>query len=172
MDTQKIEPLLMDHALGATTPEVGALIEAFQEKDTEVRARLEKWLEVAELARRAMEERAVTALPAFPRRQLQVARRGMQRRRMLAWSGGLAACVLIGYLLGNRGHDHPATPAAVTADPRPTSEAAVDVPVAGVKDLWSISRLRASAERNASRPVRSSATTLWNRWISFHQLGG
>ena len=172
MDTQKIEPLLMDHALGATTPEVGALIEAFQEKDTEVRARLEKWLGIAKLARRAMEETVVTALPAFPQRQLQVARLGTQRRRMLVWSAGLAACMLIGYLLGSRGHGHPATPAVVTADPRPTLAAAVAVPLAGVDDFWSIERLRASAERDAARSVRSSANTLWNRWTSFHHLGG
>lgn len=161
MDTQKIEPLLMDYALGATTPEVAALIEAFQETNADVRAQVSRWQNVANVARQAMDDGISNPLPVFPRRRLQSAQ---QRARWL-WSAvrtaALAACLLLGYLAGIQGHDRTSPAGAVS-----------DVPIAAVHDFWSTERLRAVAEQDQAQKRGPTASGFRNPSLLLQQFGG
>jgi anti-sigma-K factor RskA len=173
MELQKIEPLLMDYALGATTPEVSALIEAYQEKDAEVRTRLEQWRGVAQLAQRAIPaEESVTA-PIFPRRKLQSARRTMLWRRAAAWGAALAACLMLGYFAGSQRRDRVETVATLGGAKVATLAAAADVPVAAVENFGSQAWWRAVAQQNADRPVRSSSSySFGNLSVLLQRFGG
>ncbi len=67
MDTEKIDMLLIDHALNATPPDVAALVEAFIEKDPDARARLDNFRATASAAKRGARQRCpIAASPAHP----------------------------------------------------------------------------------------------------------
>ena len=180
MELQKIEPLLMDYALGATTPEVSALIEAYQEKDAQVQANLEQWRGVAQLARRAIPTEETVTVPIFPRQLLQSARRTMLWRRAAVWGAALAACLMLGYFAGSVGHHcsdmaaplggAPTTSVAITSV-APGSPAAA-LPVAAVGNFGSAAWWRAMAQRNAARPVRSSSNSFGNLSDLLQRFGG
>ena len=70
MDAEKLNALLIDHALCETTPDVAALMEAYIEKDPVARATLEEWHATAGLAKRALQGNLIV-LPAFPRAALE-----------------------------------------------------------------------------------------------------
>jgi anti-sigma factor RsiW len=163
MDTQKIELLLMDYALGATTPEVTALIEAYQETNPQVRAEVAQWRDIAAVARQAMEEKKSATPPVFPRRQLHSAGRHAQWRKAAVRITALAACLFLGYVAGSQWNNRAATPATATA---------VSAPVAAVENFWSMSRLRAVAERDAAQSARPSASSVRNPSVLLQQFGG
>jgi hypothetical protein len=171
MELQNIEPLLLDYAWGATTPEVSALIEAYQEKDAEARSALEQWREVAQLARRAIPAQESITVPIFPWGRLQGIRRTAQWRRAAVRCAALAACLMLGYLMGSQVRDRAGMTATLNGA-RPTLATTTDVPVAAVKDFGSPSWWRAMAQQNANRPVRSSPYSFKNLSILFHQSGG
>jgi len=176
MDMQKIEPLLMDYALGATSAEVSALIEAFQERDIEVRARLRQWQEIADLTRRATAPHETVAVPVFPRSRLQTAQRTAQWRRAAVWGAAMAACLVLGYMIGTQAHDRPEVVSLAAGLPktRLAAPAASDVPMATVNDFWSQSRLLAAIQRTSNRQPksRSSWNSIDNLSVLFHQSGG
>jgi anti-sigma-K factor RskA len=181
MDMQKIEPLLMDYALGGTSPEVSALIEALQEKDTGVRTEVDQWRSVAALARQTAPAEAAVNVPVFPVRRLKRARRVARVRQAAVWCSALAACLVLGYLVGNAHGDRTklATLAGQPAGVATVSSIAVNamgesVPVAAVIDFWSPSRLIALAQRNSNRPIPTPSS-----WSGFsdpstrlHSFGG
>jgi anti-sigma-K factor RskA len=176
MDTQKIEPLLMDYALGATSAEVSALIEAFQERDADVQACLRQWQEIADLTRRATAPHETVAVPVFPRSRLQTAQRTAQRRRTAVRVAALAACLLLGYLIGTEAHGRPDVASLAKSVPMTmvVSPASADVPVATMNDFWSQSRLLAAMQRTSNRQPksRSSWNAIGNLWVLFHPSGG
>lgn len=176
MDTQKIEPLLMDYALGATSAEVSALIEAFQERDADVQARLQQWQEIADLTRRAIAPHETVAVPVFPRSRLQTAQRNAQRRQTLVRIAALAACLLLGYLIGTESHGRPEVASLAAGFPkiRFATPACADVPVATVNDFWSQSRLLAAIQRTSNRQPKSQSSwnSIGNFSVLFHPSGG
>jgi anti-sigma factor RsiW len=176
MDMQKIEPLLMDYALGATSAEVSALIEAFQERDADVQACLRQWQEIADLTRRATAPHETVAVPVFPRSRLQTAQRTAQRRRTLVRIAALAACLLLGYLIGTEAHGRPEIASLTAGLPKTTlaTSASADVPVATANDFWSQSRLLAAMQRTSNRQPksRSSWNSIGNLSVLFHPSGG
>jgi hypothetical protein len=154
MDAEKLNALLIDHALGETTPDVAALVEAYIEKDPAARATLEEWRATAGLAKRALRENPVI-LPAFPREALERSQTMRQWRTRILWGAGMAACLAVGFMIGTR-WDEPATQVAQepNAIPSPTSPLPTSpAHIAAVPDFWSISRFRAIAE-NSQKPAK------------------
>jgi hypothetical protein len=174
MEPQKFEAIFMDYALGATTPEVAALIEAFQEKDADVRRHVAEWRGVTALARRAIPAQEFVNVPIFPRSRLQNALRSAQWRRTAVWGAALAACLMLGYFVGKRGFDRVEVPASSSGVPTAlvAAPAAANVPVAAVNEFWSQSRLVAEAQRSAGQPVRSGSNAFGNLSVLLRQSGG
>jgi hypothetical protein len=178
MEPQQIEPLLIDYALGAASPEVSTLIEAFQAIDVDLKSRINQLRQLTELARQAIPAYQTLTVPLFPHRQLQSARRLSQWRRRAVRIAALAACLLLGISIGNRLRS-PAMTSATTAtallSSTSTTAAPADaVPVAAVDDFCSYSRFLAVTQRNVDRPAHSQPA--WHSFndlsLLFHPLGG
>jgi hypothetical protein len=172
MDIQTIEPVLIDYVLGGATPEVAALVDAFQEKDAEAQACIERWSKLAGLARQAMENDQTRPLPAFPQRQMHVARQGAQRRRAMLWAASLAASLLVGYAIGNFGRGRQMAPEVAMTRSRPSPVEAANRPSSNASDFWSVARMRDVAQRIAQRPAPAPQGALENRRVGFSRYGG
>jgi anti-sigma factor RsiW len=159
MDAEKLNALLIDHALGETIPDIAALMEAYIEKDPAARATLEEWRATAGLAKRALQGNPVI-LPAFPRAALERSQAMRQWRTRIFWSAGMAACLAVGFMIGTR-WEEPTIQVAQAPNgipsqtsPLPTSTAHI----AAVPDFWSVSRFRAIAE-NSQKPAKIATWT-------------
>ncbi len=166
MNNEKLEELIMDYALGATTSDVTLLLEALGEKDAEVNERLNEWECIADLARRAGETAHRPALPAFPRGELELARRSRVARRAVMWVAGAAACVAIGFFGGTLRYTEAPTPQPERTVATVTAEA----PVMAVADFWSVARLRATQNQRV-KPATASFSTPFN-WSQNQRTGG
>jgi anti-sigma-K factor RskA len=195
MDLQQIDSLLMDHALGGTTPEEAAVIEALAEKDSTVRARLDEWRGLANLARRTASD-APVALPPFPAHRFSsqggrkwrrfftwlwfgvpmgfdADNRGGQWQRVVAWGVSMAACIAIGFAVGRPWGQQPSGPSGVVAVVNTAPAApivAVSMRSGEENGFWSESRLRAYAMEHAGRPA-AATNPFVNEWIRNHHLG-
>jgi anti-sigma factor RsiW len=170
MDTEKIESLLMDHALGATSADVAALIEAYIAKDDAARAKLEEWRQLAGSAKLALRADPMI-LPAFPRQALQ---RSQRRKvfRLAAWGAGMAACVALGFALGSlRNGGGEGTQSVVAQMSNQVTEQMTPARVAAVRDFWSVSRLREYA-RNAQKPAADADASWWSILQPPVRIGG
>ena len=182
MDIEKIEALLMDHALGGTSEEVAALVEAFVEKDAAARGRLEELCGTVGLAKRVMgadvpsamhaqgpfPEHGTRGLPALPRAAIERSlRRAMWKRRVLA-GAAMAACVVLGTFCGRfwttKGIDRVVIVRAAESAARPAE-------VAVVRDFWSVDRLRAAAQE-ASRETPQTTSVAFGKRITFRNTFG
>ncbi|HTQ37828.1 MAG TPA: hypothetical protein VMJ32_02305 [Pirellulales bacterium] len=175
MELQKFEPLLLDYALGVTTSEVSALIEAYQDKDADVRTQLEQWRGVAQLARRVIPTEEAVTVPIFPRQLLQTAGRTMWWRRAAVWGAALAACLAVGFFAGSvsQRHSEALARSSLSAGSLVASAPAVEhLPVAAVENFGSPSWWQAMAQRSADRTIRSPSYSIKNLPVLFHQLGG
>lgn len=180
MDMNKIEMLLMDHALDGTSSDVASLIEAYVEKDVEARVMLEEFRATASLAKRAMGAEEV-ALPAFPRSRLKAAWRGREIRRACSWGIGMAACVAVGFFAGNSSHRSERSPEMVaevsTVRPEPAIPPMPER-VGAVRDFWSVSRLQARVVESGNHngggaSSKTDLMSLWpNAWQRSVRFGG
>jgi|SRR5271170_8016435 len=176
MNTEKIESLLLDHALGATSGDVAALIEAYVAKDDAARAKLEQWRQLAGSAKRALQAGPVM-LPAFPRQALQ---RSQHRKvlRLAAWGAGMAACVAVGFAIGSwryggvggGGGGEEAQPVMAQMSSG-VMEQVTPARVAAVRDFWSVSRLREYA-RSAQKSAADADTSWWSMLQPSVRIGG
>ncbi len=62
---EKMEGVLMDYAVGETSAEVSAMVEALMEREELVRRKVEEWRRIVGDARGAMREKMKVELPAF-----------------------------------------------------------------------------------------------------------
>jgi anti-sigma factor RsiW len=154
MDAERMDALLMDHALGETTPDVAALVEAYVEKDAAARATLEEWRATAGLATRALQGKPVV-LPAFPRAALVRSQTLRQWRSRILWGTGMAACLALGVAVGIRWNSQEQPPVVPLAQAPVVPLPPPPMRIAAVRDFWSISRLRAIAE-NTPKPVKAT----------------
>jgi hypothetical protein len=101
MKTETLEALLIDHALGALSSEVGELLEAYQAGDPSVAEQAANLSAAVRLARQAMvrpKTQPVRRLPPLAQWRRQAA---VQRWQARAWEvSRLAAAVLLGLALG------------------------------------------------------------------------
>jgi anti-sigma factor RsiW len=195
MNMEQIDSLLMDHALGAATPQEAAVIEALAEKDPAVRARLAEWRGLADLARRTGAD-APVALPPFPAHRFSNHRgrkwrrfftwfwfgvpmgfdadhRGGQWQRIVAWGVSMAACIAIGFAAARPWTQQPSASSATVAaasPPVPPPVVTVSMPSDDENGFWSESRLRAYAMERAAAPA-AATNPFVNDWIRTHHLG-
>jgi anti-sigma factor RsiW len=159
MDPAILERLMIDDALGALSPDVRALLEAFLAGDD---AELAQWRLVADATKSALPRPTVESLPPFPR--LRPWRIAPPIRMAMA----LAAALLIG--IGTGLHFVPARSTPIAATPPIPAAPPAAVATVGVADFWSSKRLLAVAldtERHAQPPSH------WNDLINkFQHAGG
>ena len=170
MDMQKIEPLLMDYALGGTSPEVSALIEALEEKDAGVRTEVDHWRSITALARQTAPVETAASVPLFPARWLERAGRVARYRQAAVWCAALGACLMLGYVIGNAQGDRGQS-ATLTGKPVAIATSS-NVSTVAVDGFWSPARLIAIQRESQ----RSQAQSSWNSFnklsILFHPSGG
>jgi anti-sigma factor RsiW len=177
MDLNKIEPLLIDYALGAAPLEVAALIEAYVEKDAAAHSQLAQWQKVVDLAQRAIPESSTAHDPAaitvFPAGQLQIAKRHARWRKAATLATALAACLALGFFAGIQ-INLPLNKIAVasTRGNQQPASATAELPIAAVQNFGSPAWWRTVVQQNANRPERSSTYTLQNLSALFHPTGG
>jgi anti-sigma factor RsiW len=177
MKPETLETLLLDQVMGELSPEVVELIETHLMRDPEGARQAAGLAATVQLARQAA---ALT--PETPRRPLAVERlekvQTATRRRSFAWElTRLAACGLVGLILGWQGHIDRSRPAEAMAPPA----GHLDLP-AGVqepeqvpearKDFWSLTNLEAARrdrQSGESRPP-SRYRLHWNSPIKMPQL--
>jgi hypothetical protein len=169
MDSEMLEKLLMDKALGAVSPEVGALLGAYLEGDARARKEAVAIDGVVGLARKAVGGGAeLKAAPAFRADEVRTVRRRRVIGRIGAIAAGMAACLTVGFVLGafrTRGGAQVGTVPVV-------AQVAGEVRMEDSKtDFWSVERLRAMAKRNEREDhgddVRAAYLAQW-----FKQVGG
>ncbi|MBI4624122.1 MAG: hypothetical protein HY736_13015 [Verrucomicrobia bacterium] len=153
MKTEILETLLLDHALGALSPEVAALLEAHLAHDPAAARRAAELTETLRLARAA-----VAAPLEPPRKSLDVERLRQAQRHQRSSTRRteilrLAACLLLGLGLGwliritPATEEHAARPIAVAPLPALTPEPPLH--------FWSIARIAPGAsEAENSRRLR------------------
>jgi anti-sigma factor RsiW len=160
MKPETLETLLLDQAMGELSPEVAELLGAHLSHDPEAAQQAAGVAATVRLARQA-----VAATPETPRRPLAMERLRKaelaMRRRALAWQlARLAACGVIGTVLGWQVHSNRSRPAdggthpVVTADLAAVVLEGARVPEAR-KDFWSLANLEAAQrerQSGASRP--------------------
>jgi hypothetical protein len=122
MDTETLERLLMDRALGALPADAEALLAAWVSDHPEKRAVAERIERTVGAARAALAEEKPVRLPPFPVEA--IGRRLAERRRwaVVGEVAGLAACVLVGiglhaaWIAGGMGNAGRAGPGGITKD--------------------------------------------------------
>ena len=159
MKTDTLETLMLDQAMGELRPEVVELLEAYLTHAPEAAREAAGLVATIRLARQA------TALaPASLRRPLAVARlqkaQTALRRRTIAWDlARMAACAVLGLILGWQGHSNRGQPIAAMA--RLAGNPDLPAMVAGPKqvlesrtDFWSLANLGAAQREQQSGSSR------------------
>ena len=159
MKTETLETLVLDQVMGELRPEVGELLEAHLTHNPEASRQAAGLAATFQLARQA------TALtPEALRRPLAVARlRKVQtalRRRTIAWElTRMAACAVLGLILGWQGHINRGRPVAAMAraagNPDLPAMVAEREPVPESRtDFWSLANLGAAQQERESASSR------------------
>lgn len=100
MNGETMERLLIDSALGALPPDSDQLLKAYLRHDPAAMTQAVELASVAESARDAIGSRVVDAPPPFPLLRVRSAALAQRRLRLLRGVTGLAAMLMIGFLLG------------------------------------------------------------------------
>ena len=167
MDSETLDRLLMDRALGGLPPDVEALLAAYLEQTPTAAARATDYTAAADAARQVLRSDRPATPPPFPALRLHQIAEARRRLRLVRHVAGLAAALVFGVGLGagllrtSAPADRPAPPAAVERVP-------IDQrPIAN--DFWSTTRLY---ERTRQvRPVHSTRL-LWDSAVNRPRLGG
>ncbi|MGN6369554.1 MAG: hypothetical protein ACTHN5_14950 [Phycisphaerae bacterium] len=182
----KIEALLREYVLGGVNEEVGVLVEAYVERDEGVRRRLEELRGTVRMAKGVLRSDIPpakhaqgpfpehgTRLPAYP--GAAIGRAVWRRRALLA--GAMAACVAVGvwagwfWTVGRSGQE-----VVVRVEREQTTDVVpVGASAGGVRDFWSVERLRAAAQeaRSDSQSDARSEGAEWRSVLnSRHSFGG
>ncbi len=169
MDTKTLEALLLDRALGALSPEVEALLDAYLEHDAVAGQRATEFSDAAIAARRALASNAAADLPAFPRQQIEALRK---TRRQLAWvrnAGGLAAVIVLGITIGVALQDAMSTSERTTVQGELVVVTSRDAATsAASSSIWSSRRI---FER-LQQPKADARNVIWKSAVERPQLGG
>lgn len=163
MDREVLERLLMDRALGALTPDVVAVLDAYVAVDAAAAARAREF-DAATLAARQVLGPAMAEVPPFP--AVRLARIDRTRRQLVLVRNvaGLAAAIVLGVMVGAWGFRRAgpvAGPTAVKASPQ-----TAEVENGG---FWSRDRWLAAAQ--AARPS-GHAALIWESPVERPRLRG
>jgi len=150
IDREILERLLIDRAVGALPPDVDVLLDDCLERNPAAAAEAEKFALTADLARRALapvEGRNEYSLPP-----LALRRRRMTVRRIAARVAALAACLLIGLVLGIRlSPSPPAVEASAPVASVSVGEGSEPTAATYTSEIWSIQRFREALARPRRR---------------------
>jgi anti-sigma factor RsiW len=171
MDTQTLDRLLMDRALGALPPDTDALLTACLDQDNAAAARAREFDAAATAARRLFQRPAPTGLPPFPALRIHKVKQVRQRLQVVRHAASLAAALVVGLGLGigfSSGRAPRATEptATISYEPRWALAAA---PGRAQRNFWSTQRLYNDA-REARRS--DSVRLIWDSAVSLPKRGG
>lgn len=160
MDTETLERLATDRALGAMNADVEELFDACMRRDAAASRVADETRRTVEIAREAMREHPPSSMPAFPLEGFKQIDRWRRRVAAMGYAAGLAACLIIGIFIGR--------PSSPGATPRPvvhvSPPAAVPVVQRADEDgFWSIERLLKQREQSShrSQPPRQTYDIRW-----------
>jgi hypothetical protein len=170
MNPDILERLLIDQALGQLTPDMVALLDAYQSDHPAVGPRASGLERTVRLAGDVLRTREIAALPPFPAARIRSASNKRYTLRVVRDVSALAATLVFGVLLGTR----VLTPSAAIA-PRPTERSLPVVQVTPAQrpttgdDFWSAARLYQTACN-----AKHGATTrlVWDSPIERPKLRG
>jgi anti-sigma factor RsiW len=100
MDTETLDRLLMDRALGALPPDADALLAAYLGCDAAAATRAQEFDVAATAARRLFQEPVPSVLPPFPALGIHKVEQARQRVHVLRQGVGIAAALVVGIGLG------------------------------------------------------------------------
>ena len=172
METEILERLLMDRALGGLSPDVEALLGAYLERDAAPAARGREFELAANRTRQVLRQAQPMTLPPFPAARVQALDRGRRRLVLLRSVAGIAAALVLGVGLG-AGLDQR------LAAHRTTGASALSAPVlvvarAGAEatdsaGFWSAQRLYEQARDTKGT---QAAQLIWDSPVKAPRLGG
>ncbi len=173
MDTQTLERLLIDRALGQLPPDTRELLDAWLAEHPSAKALNQAVEETVTAARSALAESPPSMVPPFPAKAIGRAGRLAPGWRMAGKAASLAACVLIGVGLHAawkaESSQDAAPPEAVrivrNVQPIPFAQAAAEPESPG---FWSAKRLEEQARQR--RPERGKRV-IWDSPLSTPRLG-
>jgi anti-sigma factor RsiW len=167
MDTETLDRLLMDRALGSLPADTDALLVAYLDYDKAAGARAREFAAAAAAARRLFQQPLPTALPPFPAANIRNVEQAQRRVRALRYIASMAAVLVVGIGLGLVFPHAPAieTPAPLITVVATTPVVAAHEPEAG---FWSTQRLYANVRR-AARP--ETTHLIWNSTTALPRLG-
>ncbi len=174
MDTDTLERLMIDRALGGLPPDAEVLLSAYLADHPDARAIAERIEETVTSAKAALADDRPAWMPPFP---AETIRRGFSARRrwvFIARAAGLAACVLIGVGLhlawtsGGVGDTTGAPPSGIRERaPFVLNRQAAAAEPQG-PGFWSARRWY---ERTEQRRLDSGRRVIWDSPLSLPRLG-
>lgn len=157
---------MTDRALGALSPDVASLLDAFLEREPRAADFAREIEGTVGLARTALAGEAVSSMPAFPIEGLRQIARWRRRARWTGYVTGLAACLLVGLGIGTWMAGAPASPSSpvqiVAAYAGPAQPIVGNV-AADRNGFWSAERWRQRAM--GSKPANAAGVT-WDSPLS------
>lgn len=185
MDREVLERLATDRALGALTPDVERLLEAYLRLDSPSAAAAGEIERTVELARASLGEKQPSSMPAFPVAGFMQIERWHRRVRQVTYGVGLAACLVLGIALGRLAV--PATDGQAKPGYGPTILASKDGGLGVVSPqtnglpplaksetqdaggFWSVQRLRQQREQDQVAPANGSEPAIRIQWPTWNR---
>ena len=172
MNEETLDRLLLDRALGVSSPELDALLEAYLQRDPAAAARAGEFDTATDLAREVLKDAPAATLPPFPAAAVRQAERTRRQLVLVRNVASLAAAVLLGVGVGawsmresTEMQPAPAPPSAVTF----VKADAAKGPVGDTGGFWSRQRLFENLrEGKRPRPTR----TQWHSPVREPSFGG
>lgn len=155
VDPDTLERLLADRALGATHPDVDALLDAYLATDPQAAALNGSITRTVALADAALPDDEAPAPPRLDTQRIDTALHQRRARRYLTHAAALAAVLVLGLVIGSTRIETPpprTDPPPVAAQPAPTDDPS---------HFWSAQRIAALVavtEPRTDRPRRTPWT--------------
>ncbi|MBN1489553.1 MAG: hypothetical protein JXA69_06505 [Phycisphaerae bacterium] len=171
MDSETLEKLMIDRALGAMPPDCEILLAAYLETHPDAAAECGSIEQAVELARQALTDGSAATLPAFPAERLREAQRTDWLWRMTRAAAGIAASVVLGF--GAHAMFFPA--ATPETGMSASSLIAVHGPEQRTEEIgedagfWSGERLR---EQVAEAPRQETTRLVWDSPVRVPRIRG
>jgi hypothetical protein len=167
MDSETLDRLLMDQALGALPLDVDMLLAAYLDHDAAAAARAREFAAATMAARRLLRQPTPTRLPPFPAADIHNVEQTQRRVHALGYVASMAAVLVVGIGLGLV---FPRSPTRATPAPLITLASAAPIVAAHEAEagFWSTQRLYENA-----RQVRRADTPrlIWDSTTSLPRLG-